>query len=67
MTDLRDLKGQLPLIMTGDFNARTGDLSDMGLNAEGLGNPNDFENWKVSDSFPIHLNCDRTSHDKHTN
>ena len=53
--------------MTGDFNARTGDLSDMGLDAEGLENLNHPKNWKVSDSFPIHLNCDRTSPGMHTN
>ena len=30
-------------------------------------NPNDLENWKVYDSFPIHLNRDRISQDTHTN
>ena len=44
MTDLRDLKGQLLLIITGHFNARTGDLGDMGFDTKGLETPNDPEN-----------------------
>ena len=62
--DIRELKEQFPLIIMGDFNARTGSLSDSCYDVDGSDNPSDPNpNLSDSDIFQPHLQTVRQSED----